>query len=58
MAETVRLKSGFTTSIERVSSRTELCTYDSILSIIPSMLSGLNLVIRKVSAVKTEETEA
>lgn len=58
MAEIVGLKSGISTFMERVSKRTETCELSSELSIIPVMPSGLNLVVRRTSAVKTEETEA
>lgn len=58
MGETVRFKSGITRSVKRISGRTGVCTFHSAISAIPSFLSGLNLVIRKISAVKTEETES
>lgn len=58
MGEIVRLKSGITQAVERTSKRTEKCVHDSGLSTIPSLKSGLSLVVRLISAVRTEETEA
>jgi len=57
MGEVVRLKSGITLTVERASKLSTESVHKSALSLIPSMKSGLSLIVRLVSAVRTEEIE-
>ena len=57
MGEIVRLKSGFTTIVKRVTPREILVEQLSGVSRNPVLKSGVCLVVRLKSAVRTEETE-
>lgn len=57
MAELVRLKSGVSFIVSKKSARVDFIELVSGLAMIPLLACGVTLVVRLISAVKTEEEE-